>query len=298
LTHPETEMPLLALCSTCPFRVADWRWRLAVRVAQGRFTPRRWVDRWTVRALPLARSLMRPPVMGGRLRRARTPSAIDLAYQLYCRRESFQRWEVEARLLAGEDFNQVAAKYDCGSAMVEAYHALFFQVQDRLRATDYITTSVIGRKLHAGLTADDVDVLMKVFGYGGGPLVLEAAIRYFRRPLLFPGRWDGLDADFLGELRGRLPIQGAILALTAPAEAKGLKKLEALQEALQALAGPGANDALAAGVLQAAAQFEVDLAQALTAPPAAAPGAAAVVDHVEVGAGDPATSAARREVSS
>jgi hypothetical protein len=204
---------------------------------------------------------------------------------------------VEARLLAGEVFDQIAVKCHSAPEVVEAYHAAFFQVRDRL-ATDYIANVVIGPKRRSGLTGGDIDVLLKIFGYGGGPLVLDAAVRFFRRPLLLPLQFDTLDAAALAELRSQLLIRASILALTIPADARNLRKLAALQETFQALAGPGANEALAAGVLQAAAQFEVDLAQALAAPPAGASGAAAVVQNMEVGAGGPARSAARREVSS
>jgi hypothetical protein len=191
---------------------------------------------------------------------------------------------VEARLLAGESFQQIAGKCASNPEVVEVYHAVFFHVQDRLTAIDYIAAIVIGPRRHAGLTAGDVDVILKVVAYGGGPLVLDAAVRYFRRALLLPLLLDGLDAAALAELRSQLLLKASILALMLPADARNLRKLAALQDALQALAGPGANDALAAGVLQAAAQFEADLAQALAAPPQGASGAAAVVDDAEIGA--------------
>jgi hypothetical protein len=191
---------------------------------------------------------------------------MDRAYRLYRRRTSFRRWEVEARLLAGESFDQVAAKCDSRAAIIEAYHSVFFDVQNRLGgAIDYIAVTVIGPRRLSGLNAADVDILLKLFGYGGGPLVLDGLVRYYRRPLAIPERWDGLDAAALAEVRSRLLIQGAILALTAPAEAKGLKKQAALHDALQALAAHGATEASPAGLLERPVRAEVDLAQALAA---------------------------------
>jgi hypothetical protein len=180
--------------------------------------------------------------------------------------DSFCRWEVEARLLAGEGFDQVAEKCGLRASAVEAYHALFFDVRGslRLRSTDYIATVVIGPRRLSGLTAADVDILLKLFGYGGGPLVLDGVIRYFRCPLPIPDRWNGLDADALAELRSQLLLKASILALTTPANPKNLKKLEALHDALQDLAGHGAGEVSSAGLHQPL-RTEVDLAQALAA---------------------------------
>jgi hypothetical protein len=221
--------------------------------------------------------------MGDHPCRARAPSAIDRAYRLYCRRASFQRWEAEARLLAGEAFDQVAEKCDCRATTIEAYHSVFFDVQDRLGAIDYIANSVIGPRRLSGLTAADVDILLKLFSYGGGPLVLDGLVRYYRRPLAIPARWDGLDDAALAEVRSQLLVRGTILALTSPADPKGQKKLEALQDALQALAAHGATEASPAGLLEGPVRAEVELAQALAASQLG-PATSVVVADVEAGA--------------
>jgi hypothetical protein len=281
------------LSPSSALRPPDWRWRLAVRLAQGRHpTPRRWCDPWVRLARRFARTLLCRPEVDGRRGLPRGLEALEEAHRLYLKADSFCRWVVEARLLAGEGFDQVAEKCGLRASAVEAYHALFFDVRGSLRSIDYISTVVIGPKRHVGLTAVDADVILKLFAYGGGPLVLDAAVRFFRHPLLLPLQFDGLEAADLAELRSQLLVKASILVLTIPADARNLRKLAALQDTLQGLAGPGANDALAAGVLQGAVQFEADLAQALAASPAGASGAAAAVDQVEVGGGDPATSAA------
>jgi predicted anti-sigma-YlaC factor YlaD len=53
---------------------------------------------------------------------------------------------------------------------------VFFNVLDRLGVIGYITHTVIGPKLHEGLTPSDIDVLWKFYGYHGGSLVLDRLI--------------------------------------------------------------------------------------------------------------------------
>jgi hypothetical protein len=279
MTRPEAETPLIHLSPSSPLRPPDWSWRLAVRLAGGRRpSPRRWVDGWVARALPLARSLLRPLPVGDHRRRAHTPSVVGQAYRLYCRRTSFRRWEVEARLLAGEAFEQVAAKCDCRATTIEAYHSVFFDVQDRLRAIDYIANSVIGPRRRSGLTTCDIDILMKVVAYGGGPLALNRLIGHLKNPPILLQRWEGLGDGALAEWRSQLLVQGAVLALTMPVDAASINKLAGLQEALQALADHGKSDALAAGLLQSAVRADVDLAQVSAGSPEELSGAATVMD--------------------
>jgi hypothetical protein len=208
-------------------------------------------------------------------------AAFEEAYGLYAGPASFTRRELEARLLAGELFEQVAVK--CGASLeaIEAYQSLFFNVADRLGATDYIATTAIGRKLHTGLTAGDVDALLKVFAYGGGPLVLDQAVAYFKGPSALPERLDGRDADALAELGSQLRIRRSSLALTTPARSTAVSKLAALQNDLQGGVGPGAQEASISGLLQQPIQAEVDLAWMPADRPEAALGAAAVPDGAE-----------------
>jgi hypothetical protein len=205
-------------------------------MAQGQPAPRRWADGWVRRGRRFIHALRRPQEGNGP-RRPRAVQAIEQAYQLYSGPGSFQRGEVEARLLAGETFEEVAARCDSRVEAVEAYHALFFEVQGVLKAADYIANVVIGRRLHCGLTEEDVDLLLKCFAYCGGPLVLDGALLFFRRPLTLPGRLEALSPTETAELRSRLRVRASVLALTLSGDATGWRKLAAVRDLLEALGG-------------------------------------------------------------
>ena len=63
-------------------------------------------------------------------------------------------------------------------SVVAWYERLFFNVVDRLDATDWIMLKAIGTKSLIEPTESDLDVVLKLLGYFGGPLVLDAAIKY------------------------------------------------------------------------------------------------------------------------
>jgi hypothetical protein len=126
-------------------------------------------DDWVRRAGQFLRARRRCPNEIARHRLADQVPDLAGAVQLHEQPDPFLQWEVEARLLAGETCDQIAAKCGLAAEAVAAYHALFFHVQDRLGASSYIIHTVLGPKIHDGLTEADVDVILKLFGYRGGP---------------------------------------------------------------------------------------------------------------------------------
>jgi hypothetical protein len=214
--------------------MADWRWRLAAHLAEGQGPiPRCWSDGWVRRAARFAEALRHCRNADGVLRLPPRMSAIDQAYRLYVGPESLRRWEVEARLLAGESFAQVAAKCDSTPDVIAAYHALFFDVQGSLEACDYIVNVVIGPKAHGGLSEADTEVILKLFGYTYGSPLLDAVLAYYRDPP--PERWGDLGPDELAGLRTRLLVKASVVARGLPGDGAALKKLAAVREALDVI---------------------------------------------------------------
>src|SRR5271166_81703 len=105
------DTPLLALSPGSPLRPPDHRWRIAIRLCDGKRTPRNWSDDWVRRARRFVQCLRSEKQ--GRRRRDRYLDALQEAHRLYSGTELMKRWEVEARLLAGEPLEQVAVKCDC-----------------------------------------------------------------------------------------------------------------------------------------------------------------------------------------
>jgi hypothetical protein len=85
---------------------------------------------------------------------------------------------VEARLLAGQVVAEVARRAGLARDTVAAYAALFFDVDDRLSAADWIYTHVLGAGALDPAAARDPALVLKEFVYLGGPLVVEAVLPY------------------------------------------------------------------------------------------------------------------------
>jgi hypothetical protein len=101
------------------------------------------------------------------------------------------RAEVEARLLAGQEPVNVAAAMGLPAAVVDAHAKLFFDLAGKSQARSWMLHEGIGVKAFAGLTPDDVDLLLKRIGFQCGLGVLEPAVQYYRRGLHLV---DDLDA--------------------------------------------------------------------------------------------------------
>ena len=152
------------------------------------------------------------------------------AHQLYLAR-SFQTWEAQARLLTEEPFATIASK--CGShpRVIETFHSTFFHVRDRLHIESYIGFEVIGPKAHRGLTEADIDVILKMYAYSGGPVALDAVLDCIKDPPKVPERLEQLGPAELQSLRDRLLTRASIVLDTLPINGKTLHRLDVLRDA-------------------------------------------------------------------
>jgi len=175
---------------------------------------------------------------------ARKMPVLFEAWQLN-QESSLQRWEVEARLLAGETSRDIARKCQLPEAVVDAYHDLYYCVRNRLHARDWVMNLAVGRRARQGLTEADQDVILKLYALRGGPVVLDSLVHYFRHPVTIPAAQEGLDAEDLNTLQLHRSIRRSIQLLTLPADAvhfPGLTVLVALLDRKQPAGGPGPVD--------------------------------------------------------
>jgi hypothetical protein len=128
------------------------------------------------------------------------------------------RWEVEARLLAGQDDGSIAARCDIPASVVGAYHDVFFDVRSALKADMYILCDVIGWRFWPLVSPDDHEKLLKVYGYDYGEHGVDAYLAYLRRPPQVPASLAGLDQTELNSLQDRLRTRLNVLLMTTPAE--------------------------------------------------------------------------------
>jgi hypothetical protein len=214
-----------------PFRPVDWRWRRAVYLVENNrpVSPRR-DDAWARAAVRFYQELRQCQDEAARQGLAQRLPVIFQAHALYAGPPSLARWHLEARLLTPESFSEVAEKCATSPEVVEAYESLYFCVRDRLHIEGYVVLQVL-RKAHRGLTEADVDVILKMHAYAGGPIVLDRLLDYFKSPPPeVPARPEQLGGAELQSLRDRLLVRASIVLDTLPAVGTPLKKLELLRE--------------------------------------------------------------------
>jgi hypothetical protein len=222
-------------CLDHPLRPPAWRWFRAADLADNRQPAEEEDDEWVRQALRFCRRLRRSPGAAALEELAEEMPALYQAHALFTGPPSLKGWEIEARLLTDEGVGQIGLKTDTSPEVIDAYHAAFFHVRDRLQAHGYIRHMVIGPKLLFGLTEDDVDVILKLYAYAGGPCVLDVLVDYYRRPLVLPERLEQLAPEALEDLRTKLLIRAAILARVLPIDDSLVKKLEVLLDAVAVL---------------------------------------------------------------
>jgi hypothetical protein len=227
-------------------RPPSWRWLRAVDLADNRQPAHEEDDHWVRQAMRFCHRLRHSPGAAALEELAQDMPALFQAHSLFTAPPSFQRWEIEARLLTHEPFEQVALKCASQPEVIDAYHAVFFHVRDRLDASGYIRNMVIGPKLLFGLTEDDVDIILKLYAYNGGPYVLDLLVDYYRHPPVVPEHLEQLAPEALEELRTKLLIRAAILARVLPIDDTLVKKLELLLDAVAVLEQGGTLAGLSA----------------------------------------------------
>lgn len=109
------------------------------------------------------------------------------------------RWLLQARILSGENDEQVARRMSTLPSAVKWYERIFFNVRDRLDASDYITKQVIGKMEERSTSAREgrltdfhEQMSYKLFGYFGGPIILDIIFSGFTR-VPMPDRADRTD---------------------------------------------------------------------------------------------------------
>jgi hypothetical protein len=168
-----------------PLRPLDWRAERAMQLASNGRTmkPRRFDDRFVrTYGLCLLNVLEgrgdweeRQPADGDR-------GAVHRAHLLHFHRERELRDILQARLLTGESFADIATRLGSDPATIEFYGALFFDVRDRLQNRNWIALTALrpDRIANFGsgeaISADERAYLYRWTAYSGGPLALDALI--------------------------------------------------------------------------------------------------------------------------
>jgi hypothetical protein len=168
---------LCRLRPTSPLRPSDYRWRLAgVLARRPRLPLRKYADAAVLRALRYLRALGRCRREADRRRLARHMPDLARAHALHHDGPQERRWAVEARVLANEPVEVIAAKHGLDSAVVETYEQLFFAERPRLGSRDYVMCCVV--RIFDVQTERDLNlgIIWKLFGFLFGPVALDRLI--------------------------------------------------------------------------------------------------------------------------
>jgi hypothetical protein len=218
-TGPSAELLAMAgLSPRNPARRPDARYCIARELASGTGLPREWADGWVRRALAFLRARQACPTDAGRERLSREFPDIDAAFRLHEGPDKLARGVVEARILAGQCFEEVASACGLSRQAVEAYAALFFDVAGKFHARCFILNNAIGEQHFSGLAEGDADVLLRWAGFVLGLPVLEAMIRYYASGWAVPESLGGSTRAGLEELRAMLLVRVIVLARVLPPE--------------------------------------------------------------------------------
>ena len=155
-----------------------WRWQRGTRLAQEgtEYSPAT-DDRETGYALKFIRELKACKSAADREALAKRVPGLYFAYRIYTEGGP-SKWVIEARILAGQSLRDVAQAMGVSKETVYLYQKLFFHVVPRLSASDYVRHKIIGKTAFKGIGPDDAETLLKLFGFYGGPHVLDLVISY------------------------------------------------------------------------------------------------------------------------
>jgi hypothetical protein len=138
------------------------------------------------------------------------------AHRVFTVAGPLRRAELEARLLANQADEDIAARCGLTPEAVSVYHDLFYAVRPYLAAEGYILYVVIGPKVYQGLTTGDHDVLLKIFGYYEGVAAIDLLLDYLANPPEVPAGLSSLTHAELESPHAKLELQAKIMTLTLP----------------------------------------------------------------------------------
>ena len=156
-----------------PMRPPDWRWlRSQELVAAKRNCSRRRDDDATCRAVKYIRARNRCKSERGFAGLGKRMPDLHLAHRLQTLADR-KKWIIQARILARQTSDEISQLVSINPEIIDLYTCLFFDVGDRLDARMYIQNSAIGFVGWLHPAWNPTGVLLRQFGYHGGPLVLD-----------------------------------------------------------------------------------------------------------------------------
>ena len=164
-----------------PRRPVHWRWERAALAASGDYplSRRRDGDMWVARAAKFIREQESCNTELDLAYLSERNPTIFWAYDIWYTRDDEGnpvRSEVEARLLADDNTENIARRVNTDVEIINVYERIFFNVNERLCNRGYLAHCVLGPAVHLGFQASEYDLVWKLFALLGGPLAVDLMI--------------------------------------------------------------------------------------------------------------------------
>lgn len=211
--------PVVCLHEHAQDRPPNWRWELA-RLLRG--SDRSLAVRLNKRADEATRRLKKFQEEESRVRtqcqsldlQERWPTLSE-AFYLHNSSNKYTRWELEARLLTLDTYDEIAARLRLRDPGIVAwYEKAFFSVRDRLDSHGWVSHVIIGELLQTGLTERKPDILWKLYGYAGGGAVLDLVIDHVHRNKTSSKDVQSATAFFKDDMKQTMAVKASIAAKT------------------------------------------------------------------------------------
>ena len=214
-----------------PSRPPCWRWLLAGEILEGLHADMDDSD-GDLQALVAFRAAMAAG-------QENDNQALDAAYKVFTE-DGPQRWELEARLLAGQTDAMIAERCGLTEESVTWYESIYFSIRGSLGAWGYIRQHVIGAGIDCGFRNDELRAFWAWLTFSGQPLAIELLIDTFhrvRRPGESPTLSVYLRPDANVAPRLQAFVASAVLPHFGPAD-KAWTEIKLLQLEAEATADP------------------------------------------------------------
>jgi hypothetical protein len=206
----------IELTNENPWRVPDWRWQRANLLATGALRQnRRFDDRHIQKLSRFATAVMGDTDQYAQERLAIADPALFWAYRLAIQDEPHRRGEVEARIIANQTPEEIAAKTGIPEATIKAYEIAFYDVRDKLIYGGYVLHTLIGTAIHRGIQERDYVLIWKFMAYTHGPVLLDAYVKQSVTPAK-PKNANAVKACLADGGFGALLRKQYVAALTVP----------------------------------------------------------------------------------
>lgn len=116
-----------------------------------------------------------------------------------------ERYHLESNILARRTPAEIADRVSTSPEAIICYEKVFFNVVDRLKARDYISSQVLGPTFMSGLSSRSMAITFKYFAYFAGPHVLDLIADGFTDEIASPmepselSQW--IDRQFRSRIR-------------------------------------------------------------------------------------------------